>query len=51
MEATSAHVTRGQWPYRPASNERAMTNMPMILYDFNILSIHMKEKNFFCLRQ
>ena len=41
--------TRGQWPYRPASKERAMTNRPMILYDFNILWINLKVKEkIFC---
>ena len=36
--------TRGQWPYRPAPKEKAMTNRPIILYDFNILGIHIKER-------
>ena len=35
--------TRGQWPYRPASNKRAMINRPMILYDINFLGILIKE--------
>ena len=34
---------RGQWPYRPASKERAMTNRPMMLYDFNFFGIRVKE--------
>ena len=36
--------TRGQWPYRPASKERAMTNRPVIIYDFNFLGSHIKER-------
>ena len=40
-------LTRGQWPYRPVSKERAMTNGPMILYDFHFLCIHMKEMRIF----
>ena len=33
----------GQWPYRPASKEKAMTNRPMILSDFNFLGIYIKK--------
>ena len=33
--------TRGQWPYRPASKERTMTNRPMIPHNFNFLGIDM----------
>ena len=36
----SYNKTRGQWPYRPVSKERAMTDRSMILYDFNFLGIH-----------
>ena len=38
------YTTRGQWPYRPASKERAMTNRPVIIYDFNFLGIHINER-------
>ena len=41
---TCSIETRGQWPYRPASKERTMTNRPMILYEFNFISIHLKER-------
>ena len=36
--------TRGQWLYRPAPKEKAMINRPIILYDFNILGIHIKVR-------
>ena len=36
-------ITRGQWPYKPASKDTTMTNRPMILFDFNLLGIHIKE--------
>ena len=44
--------TRGQWPYRPASNERVITYMPMILNDINFLTIQKKKiKKIFCLQR
>ena len=51
LAAPLANRTRGQWPYRPASKERAMTNRPMILYDLNFLGIHIKENKKSCLKQ
>ena len=36
--------TRGQWPHRPASKERTMTDKPIIPYDFNFLGTHIKER-------
>ena len=37
------YTTRGQWPYRPASKERAMTNRFMILHDCNFIGNRIKE--------
>ena len=36
--------TRGQWPYRPALKERAMTNRPIIPYNFKLFGLHVKKK-------
>ena len=37
--------TRGQWPYRPASKEGAMTIKPITLYDFNFPGIPIKKRD------
>ena len=42
-ESRDIDATRGQWPHRPALKERTMMNRPMILLEFNFISIHMKE--------
>ena len=47
--ASGQRVTRGQWPYRPTSKERAMINRPMILHNFNFPSIDLKEGKKSCL--